>query len=37
LLRVLRMPGLRTLLPVALAGKPTTLIRQSAEVNSRVG
>ncbi|GAA1610591.1 MULTISPECIES: FAD-dependent monooxygenase [Kribbella] len=37
LLRVLRMPGLRTLLPVALAGKPTTLIRESAEVNSRVG
>ncbi|MGZ0148636.1 FAD-dependent monooxygenase [Kribbella sp. WER1] len=30
LLRVLRLPGLRTLLPAALAGKPTTLIRESA-------
>jgi 2-polyprenyl-6-methoxyphenol hydroxylase-like FAD-dependent oxidoreductase len=27
LLKVLRLPGLRTLLPAALAGKPTTLIR----------
>ncbi|MEU8226891.1 FAD-dependent monooxygenase [Kribbella sp. NPDC048915] len=30
LLRVLRLPGLRTLLPTALAGKPTTLIRDLA-------
>ena len=27
LLKVLRLPGLRSLLPAALAGKPTTLIR----------
>ncbi|HWD83730.1 MAG TPA: FAD-dependent monooxygenase [Kribbella sp.] len=34
LLRMLRMPGLRTLLPATLAGKPTTLIRETAESNS---
>jgi 2-polyprenyl-6-methoxyphenol hydroxylase-like FAD-dependent oxidoreductase len=36
LLKVLRTPGLRTLLPAALAGKPTTLIREAAQTNSRV-
>ncbi|HET6743202.1 MAG TPA: FAD-dependent monooxygenase [Kribbella sp.] len=37
LLKLLRLPGLRTLLPAALAGKPTTLIREAAAGNSRVG
>jgi 2-polyprenyl-6-methoxyphenol hydroxylase-like FAD-dependent oxidoreductase len=32
LLKVLRMPGLRSALPAALAGKPTTLIREAAGV-----
>ncbi|WP_427885384.1 FAD-dependent monooxygenase [Kribbella sp. GL6] len=32
MLRVLRLPGLRTLLAPALAGKPTTLIREAAGV-----
>ncbi|MFG1910654.1 FAD-dependent monooxygenase [Kribbella sp. NPDC048928] len=32
LLKLLRLPGLRTLLPAALAGKPTTLIREAANV-----
>lgn len=33
LLKLLALPGLRTFLPAALAGKPTTLIREAAATN----